>query len=240
MAKKDKKKWLELFYKRWDYKPTSVIQKKREYIRKIPLWSALEIASETGYPFLIQVIFPFESRFPTSKKSSDSVTIFPQTLYYDKRSLYEIDKPVLYEGIFYSLNSFIAKCPGISRQNAEGMFDTYVFSMPYFMLSPDETKSFRKLFLTPIKKQIIKTEVYPEVRGAAKQILQKLIKDRDAIILKEAKKEFKRTGRKKYISIKAIQDKLYNYWKNRNFPDEEKRKLFISKAIIRRTIQRYI
>jgi hypothetical protein len=240
MAKKDKKKWLELFYKRWGYKPTSAIRKKREYIRKIPLWSALEIASETGHPFLIQVIFPFESRFPISKKSSDSVTIFPQALYYDKKSLYEIDKPVLYEGIFYALNSFIAKCPDNLMQNVQDMFDTYVFSLPYFMLSPDEIKCFRKMYLTPIKKQIVKTNIYPEGRGITKRKFKELIKDRDAIIMKEAKKQYKKTGRKKYISIKTIQKKLDDYRRGKEFSDEEDKKFIVTDATVRRTIQKYI
>ena len=90
MAKKDRKKWLKLFYNRWGYEPTSVMRKKHEYIKKIPLDEALMIATETDRHFLIQVIFPFESSFPVNKESTNSVTIFPRVVYYNKNSLYEI------------------------------------------------------------------------------------------------------------------------------------------------------
>jgi hypothetical protein len=235
MAKKDRKKWLKLFYSRWGYKPTSVIRKKPEYMKKIPLEEALMIASETDSHFLIQAIFPFEHSFPVNKESTDGVTIFPQVVYYNKNSLYETEEPILYDGVFYSLNDFIDKSPNISMNNANGTFGTYAFSLPFFMLSTDEVNHFRKLYLTPIRKEIVKAGIYPEARGTTRK-KNRVRAERDRFIIKEYKK-FRRkkpypvSELKKKVEIKASELFSKNSKEYKQFCCKEQQ--------IRRVLDRY-
>ena len=68
-------------------------------------------ASDNNSPVLIQVVFPFENRPPLSDNSTDSVTMFPQAICLGKKRFIEIKDPIFYDGVFYSLDDFISKCP---------------------------------------------------------------------------------------------------------------------------------
>lgn len=170
MANKDRKAWLQLLHKRFNYELVSKIRKQSEYLRKVEFYEEIEIAGETGNQFLINIVFPFGKRFGTEAESSDSVTILPQTISYDKNSLLELAEPILYQNKFYSVNGFIDKCPSICSDCLESMFDVYIFSLSYFLMETDETNRFKKAFLTPIKKKITETHFWPDKRGAIKNV----------------------------------------------------------------------
>jgi hypothetical protein len=156
-------------------------------------------------------------------------------VYYNKNSLYEIDEPVLYDGVFYSLDDFIAKSPAIALKDNQELFVRYVFSLPFFMLETDEVNEFRKLYLTPIKNMIVKTGVYPEGRGKEKK--QNPIRaERDKFIISE----YKRIPRKKPFPIAIIKQRLIQK-AQKEFKDDTKRfnEFNCNDITIRRTLQRY-
>jgi len=234
MAEKDRAKWLKLFYTRLGYEPISALRKKNGYVRETYLTEALEKASDYNIPFLIQVVFPFKYRPPFSDKMSDSIAIFPQTVYDNKNNIYELNAPILYDGIFHSLDNFISKCPPLVLYNAEDTFGAYAFSLPYFMLSPEEVKKFSKVYLTPIKGKIVKTDFYPEGRGKNKK--ESAIRaERNKFIINEYKKY--RKGNR--LPIKKIEENLIK--KAQEFSD--KLDIFneynCSRETIRRVLNKY-
>ena len=235
MANKDRGKWLKLFNDKFGYKPHSELRKRKEYIRKVSLHDALEIASESGSTFIIQVTFPFSARFPLNKQRFNAVAVFPQSVNYNKETLFELKEPILYKNKFYSIDKFISTCP-YSPENDGGIFCRYEFSLPYFMLGPTEINSFRKLYLTPIKKKIVETNIYPDLTGK--------IKKPDSIA-----REFKKVLINKYLTlkkrkrvpIKTLQKEL-DFERNRRFPEDSEKaeKYMWSDQTIRRLIQPYI
>jgi len=236
MAQKDRKKWLKLFHSRWGYKSVTLLQKQKEYLRKVSFAEALEIASDAEAEFLIQVVFPFENRFPIKEsKSTDYVVIFPQAVYCGKNGIYEIDEPILYDGVFYSLDDFIAESPGIYLKDNEELFVRYVFSLPYFLLSSNEVKDFNKLFLTPIKAKIIKTGYYPEGRGTKKKPSPIRV-ERDKFIINE----YKKARRKKPFPIAIIKQRMTQK-AHKEFKDDTKsfEEYNCNDITIRRVLQRY-
>ena len=182
------------------------------------------------------MIFPFEKRPPFSDKTSDSIVIFPQTIYDNKNNIYEIDKPILYDGISYSLDNFISKSPSLVPYNAEDMFGTYAFSLPFFTLTPNEIRNFSRLYLTPVKSKIIKTEFYPEARGKKK--IYPIIAERNEFIISE----YKKICRIKPLPAKnierAVAEKAEEYYRK---GDELKEKLYdnCDRVIINRVIREY-
>ena len=235
MIKENKKKWLELFYDRWCYKPLLVIRKKPEYKGKIELSRALYMISDANQQFLIRIAFPFETHFPVDKNLSNSIIIFPQTVSCNKKDLYEIEEPILYKEAFYSLDNFIIKYRNLRPQTDDNMFGTYVFSLPFFMLSPEEINYFRRLYLTPIRNRIVEAGVYPEVRGKGKNKSLARV-ERDKFIIKE----YKSIGRKKPLPVTEISNRLSIIAMKEFDPGSVKYKEFNCKDItIRRVLQRY-
>jgi hypothetical protein len=132
MAQQNKKKWLQLFYNSWGYKPTSIIRKKSVYKGKVELSEALAMACDANQQFLIRIVFPFKTYFPVDKDLSNSITIFPQTVFCDKKSIYEIKEPIFYEESFHSLDKFIMRYGNTSPETEGNMF----FRFPFLCYRP--------------------------------------------------------------------------------------------------------
>lgn len=185
MAERDRKKWLELFYNRLNYQPVARIRKLSEYNRQCSFFETLDIANETNADLLIRVVFPFEDAFPFKGKKCKCITVFPQILYYGRNNFYEVAKPILYDGVFYSLDEFIKISPQVYPDSARCWFAFYTFSFSFLMLLTQEVNSFSKIFLTPIKKEIKKSKYVFETRGAKKD--RRLIEQRNEFIIQKAK-----------------------------------------------------
>jgi hypothetical protein len=234
VAKKDKKKWLQLFYTRWGYRPVADIQKGKRYGGSVSLSETLMMASDYNNHVLIHLIFPFANRFPMSKDPKDCVTVFPQAVS-TPDGIYENKKPILWGGNFYSVEGFISKCPNITY-NAEGLFGTYSFSLEYFMLSVAEINDFRRLYWTPLRAKIIETGIYSEMRGKGEKRTKEEIERKDFII-----KEFKQLKKKKPYPIEIIQDKWVEFLGDK-YPDDRAKvdELTPNDITVRRILDSYM
>ena len=235
MANKDKRAWLQLLRKRFNYEPVSKIRRKTDYNRKIEFYEAIEIAGETDAQFLINVVFPFESRPGTGAKSGDNVTIFPQTIYYRKNSLFELAESILYDSRLYSIDDFIAKCPKLNLYNADNMFGIYTFSLSYFLMETDEVNRFKKDFLTPIKKKITETHFWPDKRGSIKN-MRDAVQLRKNTAIKIYREIVKRTGKAHSLPIHEIWDRWGDLCQRINLDEKYQG----SYATIRRDLKEYL
>jgi hypothetical protein len=195
----------------------------------------MEIAGEAEAEFLIQVIFPFEYRFPINKETTDSVVIFPQTIRYNKNSLYEIEEPILYDGMLYSLDDFISRCPILRLDEDQELFVRYVFSLPFFMLETNEVNDFKRLYLTPIKNKIVETGFYSDNRGKIKK-RDPIRDERDKFIIEQ----YRKIPRKKRFPIAIIKRRLIQK-AQKEFKDDERRfdTYDCTDITIRRVLERY-
>jgi hypothetical protein len=184
--KSEQKKWLDLFYGHFEFTPTSLLRKKREYVGKASIYDLFEIANESEKTFLIHFIFPNETLFPIKRPAVDCVVILPQIIFF-KKSFFEVETPIFWKGTFYSVDDFIRN----SHVKLSTDINTHSLTNNFFNFDTDEFSDFKKRYLTPFKDKLRKSQVHFEQRGKSPKVLdgetRDLIKERKGFILQKAK-----------------------------------------------------
>lgn len=211
MAKKDKHEWLRVF-SILDFVPASELRKRDDYSGVISFREALDIGAQIDTAFLIHIVMlPLDYSLwnQVGDYPSNSIAVLPQWLTSEDREILEVDKPILYERKFYSVNSFINECPELKNGiSIDGIQDVHCFSLSYLLMTTDQKFSFNKKFLTNVRKEITKSGFELESRGKYKK-QSEFQKMRDKFIVKA----YKGSKRKKPLPITEIKEKWAEFLK---------------------------
>jgi len=224
MAEQDKKQWVDLLKKLGDYQSTASLRKRKDYGRKIALWEAIEIATETDSPFFVTTIFPFGD----SKDLAGGVTIFPQTMRFDKNHVHELDEPILYDGESLTIEQFITKCPALEIATIP-MLDAYTCSLAVFLMTTEEHNKFKKTYMLPVRKKATHSSFVPETRGKNKYVPDWKNEMKQFIL-----QHYKKIG-KKAIPVQEIRD-AWKYYADTKLSNKVGVTAFISESTIRRIL----
>ena len=238
MADKDKNEWLRIFYNNLHFEPVEELRRRRDYSKKISFREALDIGAQIDDALMIQIVMiAFDSSCLHKKvqPSSNSIVVLPQWFYSEDGEILEVEKPIIYENEFYSLDDFIETCPGVVYGvQIDGIQDIYSFSLSYLLLTADDKKILNKNFLTSIRKEITKTGFEIETRGKVKPISSEQ-KERNNFIIKE----YEALEKKKPIPITKIQNRWAKYLREKYPNKSVDKQLNLTEATIRRIVKTY-
>jgi hypothetical protein len=228
MAEQDRKQWQELLKKHCNYQSTALLRKQKGYGRKLALWEAIEIATEMDLAFSITTIFPFGD----SNDLKDGVTLFPQTIRFEKNHLYELEEPVLYAGEFLTLDNFVVQCPRLEIATIP-MVESFACSLAVFLMTTKQHNKFRKLYMLPVRKRVTRACFVLETRGKNRYVPEWKKEMRGFV-----RRFYKESG-KKAIPVREIKDAWRNY-ADTKLANKQGVMNFISESTIRRILRAVI